>query len=497
MSTTQNDLNSIAPPHLPSRFWATLPSRLGHLLVRAWRLSMWTCDFIFNGHIVLAAGRWVIVVGGRIATTALFFAALWISARNSAPAFVASLGVWFTFLPVQVTDIDNLARLAFTMLPEIILFQAIIATYEQVELALEGKGKRGHWIWAVLYALPTTAFFCMAVYTFLSFVTLTNKSQPSQMSDIATVIRAMSGWIYALVEMLYAGLNKRHRHPQSGTPDVQGSPLPGVPTVNQQEFTANLLKRVNQQLAAMSEQFTMATSEQEQRTKVYLEEFTSGLLAQVNQQVYALSELTQGKPEQIKNQSTSKGVPARVRVSMVNDAKSTPALSPSEPTLRLTELVHQPRSENEVNLEGSADGQPPDVHFHGEPSPVNQSGTPISEPNLVNPVGTHGSEPEGVYLDGEPDLVHLNGTLDLVNSVGTHGSEPAMVNLDREQIQGESKVQVIRSLVIQHLEVYQQLPPLTVIMNTAGCSKTLASRQRRIVASELGFQPGVEVVEAL
>src|SRR5438105_312327 len=78
-------------------------------------------DYIFNGHIVLAAAKWAITVGGRIATSILFFAALWVTGRSTEPASLAHVLTFLPFLHLSAPQVDHAAILSFTLLPEILL----------------------------------------------------------------------------------------------------------------------------------------------------------------------------------------------------------------------------------------------------------------------------------------------------------------------------------------------------------------------------------------
>src|SRR2546421_8787661 len=76
--------------------------------------------FFFNGHFIVAIGHWLVVTAGRIAETALLLATLWVTAANVAPDLVAKLGAG------NATALSSLSLIAFSLLPEIIVFSAII-----------------------------------------------------------------------------------------------------------------------------------------------------------------------------------------------------------------------------------------------------------------------------------------------------------------------------------------------------------------------------------
>src|SRR5215831_13300866 len=79
-------------------------------------------DFIFNGHFILATGKWVALVGARTAVTILFFASLWVAGESTVHPFMVQI---VSHIPFVTTDtLDNLALTAFTWLPEIIVLEA-------------------------------------------------------------------------------------------------------------------------------------------------------------------------------------------------------------------------------------------------------------------------------------------------------------------------------------------------------------------------------------
>jgi hypothetical protein len=80
--------------------------------------------YVFNGHIVLGAAKWGITVGGRIATSILFFAALWVAGRSTEPASLAHVLTYFPLIHLKAPQVDHLAILSFTLLPEILLLGA-------------------------------------------------------------------------------------------------------------------------------------------------------------------------------------------------------------------------------------------------------------------------------------------------------------------------------------------------------------------------------------
>src|SRR5690242_1269914 len=78
--------------------------------------------YFIHGHIVVALGRWVVLTSGRIAETAMLFATLWVTAASVAPTLTAKLGT-------LADTFSSASMMALTLLPEIILFSAIVTCY--------------------------------------------------------------------------------------------------------------------------------------------------------------------------------------------------------------------------------------------------------------------------------------------------------------------------------------------------------------------------------
>lgn len=167
--------------------------------------------YVFNGHIVLGAAKWAITVGGRIATSILFFAALWVAGRSTEPVSLAHLLTFLPLLRLSAPQVDHAAILSFTLLPEILLLGAGLTTIEQ----WVGVKRQGglYWVWALIYSLLTAVFLGITIYTFISFLVNGSASvviSASGKADGATLIRALTGWSYALLELLHAGVGARY-----------------------------------------------------------------------------------------------------------------------------------------------------------------------------------------------------------------------------------------------------------------------------------------------
>lgn len=161
-------------------------------------------EFFTGGHFVVWAARKVVLFSGRTAESALLFAALWISAIYSAHDFMVKISFGWS------DTLTSMSILAFTLLPEIVLFSAIITCVEHWYHAIVLK-RKGEYIWAALYSLPTLVFFGLAIFTFTAVIESQNHTLPMA-SGLSLVIRAVTSWIFALIGMVHAGLKKRLPH---------------------------------------------------------------------------------------------------------------------------------------------------------------------------------------------------------------------------------------------------------------------------------------------
>lgn len=162
-------------------------------------------SFFLDGHFIVWAGRWIVLTSGRIAEPAMLFATLWITATNVAPELTSKLGG-------TADTLSALSLMSFSLLPEVILFTAIVTAFHYWREALKNGGDA--WIWAILISLPTLTFFGMTVYTIISFIS--ERGHMQQATGLALVLRCLAGWFYSLVGLLHASMTKRGPVSQSG-----------------------------------------------------------------------------------------------------------------------------------------------------------------------------------------------------------------------------------------------------------------------------------------
>jgi hypothetical protein len=200
--------------------------------------------FFLNGHAIVKTGHWVIVTSGRIAETVLLFATLWITAVNIAPAFITHIAGGAS----NVSTLNSLSLIAFSLLPEVIVFSAIIITYEHWQrFSRDRRGSNPAWLWGSLYTLPTGTFVIMTVFTLGSFVS--NNGTTAQITGVAIVIRCLAGWFYALVELIYITIGKRTGH-MTTSQQTQ----PSAPQVDVLQLIAELAARQEERLNQIADE---------------------------------------------------------------------------------------------------------------------------------------------------------------------------------------------------------------------------------------------------
>ncbi|MGH2506051.1 MAG: hypothetical protein ACRDHZ_01305 [Ktedonobacteraceae bacterium] len=157
--------------------------------------------YIFFFQWVVDLARWLVTTGGNIAESAFLLATVYVTINTVAHQLV----LWVMPASVIVT-VNQISVIAFSVLPELIIFAAIKVTFDHGKMALLTK-RIDSWVWAVLYFVPTAVFLVLTVVTISSFVSVeaTNVNAP-QATGLMLVIRCLAGWSYGMLQMLWAKL---------------------------------------------------------------------------------------------------------------------------------------------------------------------------------------------------------------------------------------------------------------------------------------------------
>ncbi len=172
-------------------------------------------SFVFNGHIIVYSSRWVIRVCGYVAEGALLFAVLLISACSVAPKFVelfisASLMQYLVWL----------ALIVLALIPEVILFNAVVDAIGHWIVVKNRRRDPVAWCWAILMTVPTVLFFFLTAATLNTLTT--NGGNVVQASTTMLGLRCFTGWMYGLLQMVYAGVGRLSM--QTTAKDEQAAP---------------------------------------------------------------------------------------------------------------------------------------------------------------------------------------------------------------------------------------------------------------------------------
>lgn len=182
--------------------------------------------YFVNGHAIVDLGHKIVLVAGRIAESALLGATLWVTAHYVAHDFMETM----VGGNGNANTLSSLSTLAFSLLPEVIVFSAIVITYEHWHnFFRDRRWLNPSWVWAALYTVPTCTFVTMTVIVLCSFAV--DGPHTPQATGQALVIRYLAGWAYSIIGLIYSRIGKRSNaqnvgatgQPQSvnQTPDYQ------------------------------------------------------------------------------------------------------------------------------------------------------------------------------------------------------------------------------------------------------------------------------------
>lgn len=191
---------------------------------------------------VIDITRWLLGIGGTIAESAFLLATTYVIVNLVAHKLV----MWIVFGNTNIIDtLNQVAMIAFSVLPELIVISAIAKSYEQWKLLAHTK-KVECLIWAILFTLPTLVFAYMTVRTISGFVSLESTGQNYTLTGDDLRWRVISGWLYGVSQMLYVQIGK-------GTLDKVFSDLRGT-LVTKESNIATLTESVNNLTAKLNTQ---------------------------------------------------------------------------------------------------------------------------------------------------------------------------------------------------------------------------------------------------
>jgi len=147
---------------------------------------------------VVDIARWLINTGGNVAESAFLLATVYVTINT-----VAHLLVAWVRPPNVILTLNQVSVIAFSVLPELIIFAAIKTTFDHFKLAAATK-RIDAWAWAIAYVLPTSVFLYLTIATISSFVSVEAVSASApQATGAMLVTRCLAGWSYGMLQMLF------------------------------------------------------------------------------------------------------------------------------------------------------------------------------------------------------------------------------------------------------------------------------------------------------
>jgi|SRR5271157_1195684 len=141
--------------------------------------------------------HWIITSGGTLAGIVFLVSSLWLSDIKAVPDFFNK------YMPHdQVELLTYLSKIAFTGLPEIILFVSILKTLDQIKLCYglkKGLAKNLAIMWAVLFGIPTLIFVSFSLVNIGLSLANTDYTMP----DSVVIGRGLTCFLYALLSFVY------------------------------------------------------------------------------------------------------------------------------------------------------------------------------------------------------------------------------------------------------------------------------------------------------
>lgn len=145
--------------------------------------------------------RWLIISAGTVAESVFMLSTLWVTTD------VVAHDLLRIFLSADVIkNINHVCILSFSVLPELIIFSALKRSFDQWMMWRSDK-KLFNLSWAVAFTVPTTIFVVVTITTIISFVSL---SGHYSVVGWNLVIRCLTGWIYAIVQMLWSSHGEKY-----------------------------------------------------------------------------------------------------------------------------------------------------------------------------------------------------------------------------------------------------------------------------------------------
>jgi len=165
-------------------FQKHLPTGIQYIL--SWR---WVKQFLY----------WLIISAGTIAECCFLIASLWMSINSSVHPMVLTM-----MSEQKSVQLSYIATTIFTALPELIVAMALVTTINHCKNIRRERKYWYTWVWPILFGIPSLVFLYISIMTVSCSVLKVNYVMP----DWGIVSRALAGYTFAIVYLLYEKLGE-------------------------------------------------------------------------------------------------------------------------------------------------------------------------------------------------------------------------------------------------------------------------------------------------
>lgn len=174
--------------------------------------------WLVSGALLINITRQIVMTGGNVAESAFLLATLWVITN----AVAHTLLTW-CMSAHSIELINYLSVIAFSALPELIIIPVVIICLSHWVVAINHKSKISG-TWAILYTIPALFFLVLTIIAITRFVS-TGGTNFIPASGPELVIRCLSGWFYAVINMLNKKLGEPYYASQLNERDTEISQL--------------------------------------------------------------------------------------------------------------------------------------------------------------------------------------------------------------------------------------------------------------------------------
>ncbi len=158
---------------------------------------------LIDGRPLNAIAQQLLRTGGNVSESAFIVATLWVICNAVAHTVIS----WWLSAST-ITLFNSFAAIAFTILPELIAVSTTSKAIDLWRVTYQQKDNIAK-LWAIFYTVLAGIFVVMTIVTISTFAS-TDGSQFIPLNGWQLCIRALAGWSYAFINMLYKDFGKAH-----------------------------------------------------------------------------------------------------------------------------------------------------------------------------------------------------------------------------------------------------------------------------------------------